>query len=171
MINGDLCDRIIDNFIALEENAVYDSHRGYYRLTDKDLYAGVLKDYKKAVNESFDLYKKAYKWSNVMTEPWGFFTPFNIQKYNPGEAYRPIHTEDGGPRKGKFQRKLVFTTYLNDIKEGGETEFLLQGVKIKPQKGLTVIWPAGWTHPHRGIPAPNETKYIATGWACYHSKC
>ena len=39
---------------------------------------------------------------------------------------------------------------------------------MKPKKGLTIIWPAGWTHPHHGLPAPEETKYIATGWAGYH---
>jgi hypothetical protein len=54
-------------------------------------------------------------------------------------------------------------TYLNDVPRGGETEFLYQGIKVEPKKGLTLIWPADWTHTHRGLPAPTD-KYIITGW-------
>ena len=98
-------------------------------------------------------------------------SPFNIQKYEPGYAYNPIHIEGGGPEKNKLQRILAFTTYLNDIEVDGETEFIHQEIKVQPKKGLTVIWPAGWTHPHRGIPAPNETKYIVTGWFSFYYRC
>ena len=43
-------------------------------------------------------------------------------------------------------------------------EFFYQKVKIKPTKGLTLIWPSDFTHTHRGVPATNDTKIIATGW-------
>jgi hypothetical protein len=55
-------------------------------------------------------------------------------------------------------------TYLNDVNDDGETEFYYQNLKIKPQKGKTVIWPADWTHTHRGITSPTQEKYIITGW-------
>ena len=55
-------------------------------------------------------------------------------------------------------------TYLNDVTEGGETEWYYQKLKIKPKKGLTVIWPADWTYQHRGIPSKTHHKYIITGW-------
>jgi hypothetical protein len=58
-------------------------------------------------------------------------------------------------------------TYLNDVESGGETEFLYQNLKIKPQKGLTLIWPTDWTHTHRGIPSMEEEKMIVTGWVHY----
>ena len=58
-------------------------------------------------------------------------------------------------------------TYLNDVEKGGGTEWIHQKLKVKPEKGKTVIWPAEWTHTHRGIVAPKETKYIATGWYGY----
>jgi hypothetical protein len=53
---------------------------------------------------------------------------------------------------------------LNDVHDAGETEFLLQKVKAKPTKGLSLIWPSDWTHTHRGIVSPTEEKYIITGW-------
>ena len=96
------------------------------------------------------------------TEKWGI-EDFNIQKYDPGGGFFLWHSERtaGG---SVANRHLVFMTYLNDVYEGGETEFFHQKVKIKPRKGLTLIWPADWTHYHRGVPAEKETKYIVTGW-------
>ena len=58
-------------------------------------------------------------------------------------------------------------TYLNDVTDAGETEFFYQKVKIKPKKGLTVIWPADWTFVHRGNITPTQDKYIITGWFNY----
>ena len=55
--------------------------------------------------------------------------------------------------------------YLNDIDDGGETEFLYQKRRIKPQKGTVVIFPAGMTHVHKGnLVMGEQTKYIVTGW-------
>ena len=58
-------------------------------------------------------------------------------------------------------------TYLNTVKKKGETEFYYQKLKIKPETGLTIIWPSDWTHTHRGITSNTEEKYIVTGWYSY----
>ena len=51
-----------------------------------------------------------------------------------------------------------------DIDDGGGTEFKLQKMKVKAEKGKTIIWPSDWTHTHRGIVSPSKEKYIVTGW-------
>ena len=84
-----------------------------------------------------------------------------ISEFPPGGGYKVFHNERTQFRTAK--RCFVFMTYLNTIKKGGETEFLYQKLKVKPKKGLTLIWPTDFTHTHRGLPA-NETKYIITGW-------
>ena len=61
------------------------------------------------------------------------------------------------------RRILAAMIYLNDVEEGGETEFLYQKLKVKPRKGTILIWPGSYTHLHRGNP-PMSDKYIATGW-------
>ena len=58
-------------------------------------------------------------------------------------------------------------TYLNDVPEGGETEFPMYGLKIKPETGKTLIWPAEWTHAHKGAIVVKGNKYIITGWMHY----
>jgi hypothetical protein len=64
-------------------------------------------------------------------------------------------------------RVLAWTMYLNDIPEGeGETEFLWQGIRIQPKAGTVCIFPAAFTHTHRGNPVYSKDKYIVTGWFC-----
>ena len=118
--------------------------------------------YLDALQIAVEEYKKKYTWANV-TSPWQI-EAVNLQKYNPGGAYFNWHAErtGGGPIAGN--RHLVFMTYLNDVTDEGETAFFYQNVKVKPQKGLTLVWPVDWTHTHRGCPSMTQTKYIATGW-------
>ena len=65
---------------------------------------------------------------------------------------------------GAVDRLLVWSIYLNNVDDGGETEFLDQRVKVKPVTGTLAMWPAGITHPHRGNPPYSNDKYIVTGW-------
>ena len=89
----------------------------------------------------------------------------NIQHYAPNEGFFGWHCERSSYQS--HQRALVFMTYLNDVTDGGETEFYFQKLKIKPVKGKMVIWPTDFTHRHRGITSPTQDKYIATGWLNY----
>ena len=84
-----------------------------------------------------------------------------IQKTSPKEGYHSWHSETGGPHNRN--RLLAFTLYLNDVEEGGETEFLYQSIRIKPKKNRLIIWPAAFTHVHRGNPPLSKEKYIITG--------
>lgn len=106
---------------------------------------------------------KKYSHLNIIGR-FGITEKVNIQHYKPDQGYHAWHCERAGYTRTDIHRCLVFMTYLNDVDNQGETEFLYQGVKIKPRKGLTLIWPTDWTHTHRGIASPTEDKYIITGW-------
>ena len=84
-----------------------------------------------------------------------------LQKTQPTEGYHMFHGEN--INWNLHTRTMAWMAYLNDVEEGGETEFLYQQLKIKPKKGTVVIWPGSYTHLHRGNP-PMSDKYIATGW-------
>jgi hypothetical protein len=90
---------------------------------------------------------------------------YNLQRTLPGEYYH-WHV-DAGP--GEFsQRQLVAIWYLNDVAgPGGETEFPLQGVSVRPEEGKLVLFPPFWTHVHRGVTLQQGVKYIATTWICF----
>ena len=63
---------------------------------------------------------------------------------------------------------MAWMVYLNDVDEGGETEFLFQGLKIKPERNKGVIWPGGFTHTHRGNKPVSNDKYILTSWVLFN---
>jgi hypothetical protein len=121
--------------------------------------------YEAELQKIVNLYVTKYPMSNK-TAKWEV-EGINIQKYNPGGGYVDWHSERTGHYDTSMYRHLVFMTYLNDVTDDGETEFLHQTIKVQPKKGLTLIWPSDWTHFHRGIPSPTETKYIITGWFCF----
>jgi hypothetical protein len=85
-----------------------------------------------------------------------------MQKTEPGQGYHVWHCE--ADSRDNQTRVLVWTVYLNDNFEAGETEFLYQQYRYKPKMGDVVIFPAAFTHTHRGNPPIGGTKYIITGW-------
>lgn len=84
-----------------------------------------------------------------------------MKKITAGGGYHQWHYESS---KSDLDRKLVVQVYLNDVKEGGETEFLYQNKRIDAKRGKVLIWPADWTYTHRGNPPIGQDKYILTTW-------
>ena len=87
---------------------------------------------------------------------------YKIQKTLPGGGYHIWHCESG--EKNFVNRLGTYTLYLNDVEDGGETEFLYLSKRVKPKKGRLVIWPANYPWTHRGNPPLSGEKYIMTGW-------
>ena len=85
-----------------------------------------------------------------------------VQKTPIGGGYHPWHYENDG--RLSSSRVIAFMLYLNTVTIGGETEFLYQHKRVNPAQGRVVIWPAGFTHTHRGNPPLSNEKYIITGW-------
>tara|TARA_A100001201_G_scaffold7150_1_gene11537 strand:- start:348 stop:1034 length:687 start_codon:yes stop_codon:yes gene_type:complete len=86
-----------------------------------------------------------------------------VQKTAPTQGYHIWHNEHNGFPHAT-NRVLSWILYLNDVEEGGETEFLYQSLRFKPKAGTFVLFPAAFTHVHRGNPPLSGAKYIATGW-------
>lgn len=131
-------------------------------LTDPELF----REYNNYLQLLVTKYVEKYPWSNHYA-PWKILEHINIQHYKPNGGYFVWHTERCSTHNIVRDRHLVFMTYLNDVEDGGETEWGHQNLRIKPEKGLTVIWPADWTFTHRGLPSPTQDKYIITGWFNY----
>jgi len=91
------------------------------------------------------------------------FTSLKIQKTLPTEGYHTWHIEH---HKGYHNeaRAFAYSVYLNNVEEGGETEFLHFSKRVKPKTGRIVIWPAAFPYVHRGNPPLKKEKYILTSW-------
>ena len=85
-----------------------------------------------------------------------------IKKIPIGGGFHAWHFENGSISCS--QRKFVVQLYLNDNFEGGETEFLYQNRREEAVKGDVLIFPAGFTHRHRGNPPIGNSKYLVTSW-------
>lgn len=95
----------------------------------------------------------------------------NVQRYARGRGgYHHFHSEvmplldDGGEA---LHRVLFFQVYLNDVDEGGETEFLHQRRVVRPRRGRLLIAPAGFTHTHKGHVPRSGDKLILTSWLLF----
>tara|TARA_E500000331_G_scaffold350276_1_gene394867 strand:+ start:976 stop:1563 length:588 start_codon:yes stop_codon:yes gene_type:complete len=125
-----------------------------------------------ALRQSLLKYTAKYVDSNkeltTCVGKWHECDAFNIQKYNPKQFYQILHCEmDGLEQRDNqlvYDRMLVWMFYLNTVRDGGGTAFPQYNKIIKAREGRLVIWPAYWTHMHKGIVSNTETKYIATGW-------
>ncbi len=87
---------------------------------------------------------------------------FNIQRYLPGGHFAAVHSER--TTLDTAHRVLAWMTYLNDVEDGGETNFIHYALDVKPERDKTLIWPAEWTHAHSGKVVNSGIKYIITGW-------
>ena len=87
---------------------------------------------------------------------------FKIHKVRKTEGYHTWHYEKSSSQN--LERFITYMTYLEVPEKGGETEFLHQSLRMKPVVGKTLLWPAGFTHMHRGNPPLVGEKMYITGW-------
>ena len=127
----------------------------------------LLKELISALEKSKEDYISRYHVAFGNIDPFQISPAFNMQKYEPGEAYYAYHCERAGMNHSN--RILVWMVYLNDVYDCGETEFFYYHHYEPARKGTMLLWPTDWTHLHRGI-TTSETKYILTGWYTFTPK-
>lgn len=89
-----------------------------------------------------------------------------LQRTSQGGGYHFWHSELGTSVQHR-DRYLVYIVYLNSLnpEDGGETEFLYQRKRFLPIKNTAILFPATFTHTHKGnLVLSNVNKYIVTGW-------
>jgi|TARA_B100001094_G_scaffold333210_1_gene409524 hypothetical protein len=117
----------------------------------------------RTVEYCWEQYKQTFWVSNYVHIN---FDEVKLQKTFPRGGFHDWHCEITD--LGAVDRCVAWMLYLNDIPEGeGETEFLWQGRRVQPKAGTMLIWPAFYTHVHRGNTVYSKSKYIATGWGNY----
>ena len=101
------------------------------------------------LNKCFLDYKEQFPFLKTFASKTSI-GPFNIQKYSAGDHFSRLHCERTS--MSTLHRLFAWMTYLNDVddEDGGTTDFDYYKIKVKPECGKTLIWPAEWTHAHYG---------------------
>ena len=110
----------------------------------------------------FEAYSKEY---SVLRDTKVNCSSMKMQKTSTGGGYHVWHGEQGNGEQAS--RSLVYMLYLNSLpsEANGETEFLYQQRRISPAQNTMLLWPAAFTHAHRGNPVYGDnSKYVITGW-------
>lgn len=97
----------------------------------------------------------------IKQDPYTHDTGYQIQKTTPLQNGYTWHHD--ACVENNAQRIVTYIWYLNTIDEEGTTEFI-DGTQIKPEQGKLILFPAFWTHIHKGNPPKKKNKYICTGW-------
>ena len=106
-----------------------------------------------------DEYLQAF---SILNEYKFLMYDIKVKKIPMGGGFHTWHFETGGIEN--CHRVFVVQLYLNDDFEGGETEFLYQNRREEAVAGDVLIFPAGFTHTHRGNPPLGGHKYLITSW-------
>jgi hypothetical protein len=169
VISKKVCDYLISKFDSFVNN--FEKDRNFDKLIVDDTQAWLddKHDYKlreQIWKTCIVPYCRKYSITGPDYNSIGIHVELKIQKTEPGQGFHAWHCEIDKEAENQ-KRLLAFTLYLNDMSEGGETEYLFQNTRLSPKAGLGAVWPAGFTHLHRGNPPLKETKYIVTGWVQY----
>ena len=169
-LNDDLCNALIqianekvEADPSLNRSEPQSSQDIYFR-KDWFIFIDTLLDVSQPINiilnEKLKEYTDEYMGAFYTNRYNSFYQ--KLQVTPPGGGFHNWHCEHA---QIEFcDRILAWMFYLNDIERGGETEFLHQRCRIKPERGKLVLFPAAFTHSHRGNPPLDKTKYIVTGW-------
>jgi hypothetical protein len=174
LVPREFCNFLIENFNSADEiqKNIF-SAKVFSKDSSKPIAEG-RKDFSYVLNYHNEHAPEVYKYLQIAYQDYInefellndaklFPSEIKMQKTPPGGGYHVWHYENSGWEVS--HRELTWMIYLNDLPDGeGETEFLFQKCRIKPTTGTLLIWPAGFTHPHRGNTVFTTDKYIITGW-------
>jgi|TARA_R110000751_G_C13672069_1_gene470393 hypothetical protein len=163
VLSKDFCVHLIDKFEKFKEEYVDDRGRVTYDIflqEHRNQFREELSTIIKAQQKAYDKYVEEFP---ILTHsPYHKAKFWKLRRIEIGEHYssREWHYEAQRNFVGDQGCILSSTFYLNDVEEGGETELPYQGMKVKPEVGKVVFFPAGYTHTHGGAPPISNLKYI-----------
>ena len=94
-----------------------------------------------------------------------YWEAMNFVKYGPGQHFQE-HTDHGY----SYNCVVSLVAYPNDDYVGGELEFRLQGIKVKPRAGDLFIFPSNFMYPHKSLPVESGTKHSIVTMLDYSDK-
>ena len=172
------CQRIMREFDYYQDlGAIYPSQNDYpltcahrfdyvidmSHMTKMRIETEIMAELNGRIWKCFEEYQSVF---GTMKERTYYSMSQKVQKTPKGGGYHIWHCENSVANVDG-NRAAVWMLYLNDDYQGGETEFLYYKKRVQPERGKLLIWPAGYTHAHRGNMVLEGMKYVVTGWFHY----
>ena len=167
------CSGIVEYFNIQELNnnlthTKLEGHRNFDELNLND-FPKETHDTQLSIYDRFKYVLQQYKEETRLHEhawPEKFkFEEIRIKRYRMDRGNFLDHVDVGS--LDSAMRFLVLFVYLNDVEEGGETEFPDLDLTVTPKCGTMLLFPATWTYLHRGnIPISND-KFILGSYLHY----
>jgi len=111
------------------------------------------------LSNSLQEYKKLYPEIDLTESFWGLGS-LRFKKFNKGKSFANFHSEQN---LNYSNRVLSIQLYLTEHNCG--TEFYRNNIVIKSEIGRLAIFPAYFTHTHKGQVCPdNNERFIITGY-------
>jgi hypothetical protein len=159
-----------DVFSDQECNQIIGTHKYNCVLDERKFYSYVDLDidkfkYSDKINYLLNEYLKEYEDLGKTASVWSL-TSLRFKHFKPGDSFENWHSENCLTYPN---RVLGLQIYLSDHNCG--TEFSAYNKTIQSVKGRAVVFPAYFTHTHRGQVCPeNKDRYILTGYVSFVKK-
>ena len=173
MFSKEECAGLIEWFEILDESkqlvhTKLEGHREFDEVNLNDFREQTLKmqlDVYKRFDDILERYKQDVKVHKKALPEKSAWEEIRIKRYRAGRGNFLDHVDVGDYISAR--RFLVFFVYLNNVAEGGETEFPTLDLQVSPECGTILVFPATWTFLHRGnVPISND-KYILGSYKHY----
>jgi len=167
------CAGLIEWFEILDESkqlvhTKLEGHREFDEVNLNDFREQTLKmqlDVYKRFDDILERYKQDVKVHKKALPEKSTWEELRIKRYRSGVGNFLDHVDVGDYISAR--RFLVFFVYLNNVEEGGETEFPTLDLQVSPERGTILVFPSTWTFLHRGnVPISND-KYILGSYKHY----
>jgi len=173
LVTEDFCQKIITTFhesdseyIDREQRPSFTEMNVSKRYLEKDQkWMGIQKKLNDVFVDVVDLYMKDLDVGSDFPARYAF-EEFRLKMYNNnGHDQFKDHVDVGDYNSAR--RFLVLFLYLNDVSQGGETNFPTLNYQVMPKCGRISVFPATWQWRHAGLPPVSNKKYIVGTYLHY----
>jgi hypothetical protein len=173
LVTPEFCQKVIKTFeksdgeyIDREQRPSFTELNISQRFIDKDpMWIDIQNTLTKAFIDAVELYMKDLDLGPDFPSKYAFEQHrLKMYRNNDHDQFKD-HVDVGDYNSAR--RFLVCFLYLNNVKEGGETNFPKLDYAIAPECAKILVFPATWQWRHSGLPPVSENKYIVGTYLHY----
>lgn len=164
VIPDELCEQCISLFENdnIEKGCHKEQWRRCIELTTLDS-TPLWEQIKSIIKQQYDIYRREHSqgvlnWANTL-EAANMYR-YDVDVDNPNL----FNSHADSWNMPTSSRQLSVILYLNDVTDGGATNFINLDLSVAPKKGRIIMFPPFYNFIHKGEPPISNSKYIIVSW-------